>query len=102
MPLKQKYCGKCHTTKTLETDFHKNKSREDGHEPYCKMCRRAIQRKNRMPIKCLGCGRDNILIQMHNRDTWKPLHRWICGWCNIIWVRHEGVLVKEADDTEQV
>lgn len=39
--MMDKRCPRCSTTKPL-SDFHKNRSRPDGHNQYCKMCARVI------------------------------------------------------------
>lgn len=56
-----KRCPKCKQTKPL-SDFHKDKSRKDGHKGYCNICRAELQRQYRQTEKGRTVSRRGALL----------------------------------------
>lgn len=64
-----KICSMCHENKLLEC-FNKNKSRKNGHENYCKECRKVYEKMRFEDI----AGRSKILrMQCKNRSKSKDI-----------------------------
>lgn len=55
-----KHCNKCKTDLKI-TLFYKDKSRRDGHSPYCKEC------MNKKYMKYYHKNREKIILKMKDR-----------------------------------